>query len=62
MDELEQPTGTAPGSCHSCHRWTRVGIVVAEIHSDSVTGARVVRCPPCHVARSPGTAMSRLAS
>ena len=42
------PPGTAPGFCSYCGEWTREGVVVAEIQSDSGPGHVVVR-HPAHV-------------
>jgi hypothetical protein len=57
MDELDRPTGVQPGACHACHRWTRAGIVVAVVHSDSGSGATVVACLACYYARRPRTGL-----
>ena len=42
------PRGPTPGYCSYCGEWTREGVVVAEIHSDSGPGHVVVR-HPAHV-------------
>jgi hypothetical protein len=47
VNDVEQPTGDAPGYCHRCQRWSSAARVIAEIHSDAGAGGTVVRCRDC---------------
>ena len=48
MTTIEEPTGTAAGSCRRCGTWSTTNRIVAEVHSDSGAGMTIVQCPqPC---------------
>ena len=55
MNDVAQPTGTAPGYCHRCEQWSPEARVIAEIHSDAGAGGTVVRCQACDLDPAPRT-------